>query len=211
MSNRADSGRPADEESVPFADAGATPLARQRAVRQFLTQETRYAIMMAVLGHPDHALSLDELDYLVPKNRSTIVEHLEKFDAHGILTQYRYDGERRDANDPRLFWGPTAAGVRLLDEYDYLRYLPVVQALFGSVFLTQHIERHRAAHRPPLPAVVTDTLTIDPLDEGDAERVEQAVAAEQSAPTRLFDAPPIEPDPDAETAAGADRPLDELF
>jgi len=55
-----------------FGSVDESPLEQQRRAHQFITQETRHSILLSLLGHPHHMASLDELEYLVPKNRSTV-------------------------------------------------------------------------------------------------------------------------------------------
>jgi len=69
------------------------------------SQETRYHIIQAVLGHPKHLATLDELEYLVPKNRSTIREHLDRLTEKQLMTKYTYRGDEAGQHDPREFWG----------------------------------------------------------------------------------------------------------
>ncbi|NGM70445.1 hypothetical protein G6M89_15795 [Natronolimnobius sp. AArcel1] len=186
------------------------PIEKQRRAHQFLTQETRYHIIQAVLGHPTHLATLDELEYLVPKNRSTIREHLDRLAEKQVMSKYTYRGDEAEHNDPREFWGVTSYGITLLDEYHYLRYVPVLRALQENLYLTAKIERHQDAPRPALPESVRGALEIPYIDSETADAIDDALAAREQG-DRLFDAPPIEPPQDTETEAGADRPLDELF
>ena len=201
---------PGGGETDPFGGDGVLPIEKQRRAHRFLTQDTRYHIIQAVLGHPQHLTTLDELEYLVPKNRSTIREHLDRLADKRVMAKYEYRGDGADRTDPRAFWGFTSYGITLLDEYRYLRYVPVLRALQDHLYLTEKIERHRDASRPELPDVVREALTMPELDDETAARIDDAIAARDRG-GRLFDAPPIEPDEDVETEEGADRPLDELF
>lgn len=212
MSNRAGSPRkPVDGEADPFGGNDVMPIEKQRRAHQFLTQETRYHIIQAVLGHPKHLATLDELEYLVPKNRSTIREHLDRLAEKQVMTKYTYRGDEVDRNDPREFWGFTEYGIALIDEYSYLRYVPVLRALQEQLYFTEKIERHQAAPRPDLPDNVRDALTIPELDDKTAAAIDDALATRERGENRLFDAPPVEPDENVETEGGANRPLDELF
>lgn len=212
MSDSADShGRSSDGTPAPFGGEDVMPFEKQRRAHRFLTQETRYHVVQAVLGHPEHLVTLDELEYLVPKNRSTIREHLDRLAEKRLLDKYVYDGDDAGQHDPREFWGFTEYGVGLLDEYDYLRYVPVLRALQDNLYVTAKIERHRDAPRPDLPAGVVDAFATPELDADTAAAVDDALAARERGGGRLFDAPPVDPDPDADTDGDADRPIDELF
>lgn len=210
MSDRMDDIREADGESAPFGGEDVMPLERQRRAHRFLTQETRYHVLQAILGHPKHLVTLDEFEYLVPKNRSTIRDHLDRLADKHLIAKYVYDGEDVGPNDPREFWGLTDYGVDLLNEYGYLRYVPVLRALQDTIYLTAKIERHRTAPRPELPGDVADAFAAPEL-AAEAETVIDEMRTAREAGERLFDAPPIDPEPDADTEADANRPIDELF
>jgi len=93
MSNSVDSPRnPVGDEADPFAGDDVLPIEKQRRAHQFLTQETRYHIIQAVLGHPKNFSTLDELEYLVPKNRSAIREHLDRLVDKQVIAKYTYVG-----------------------------------------------------------------------------------------------------------------------
>jgi len=57
------------------------------------------------LGIQKHLATLDELEYLVPKNRSTIREHLDRLTEKQLMTKYTYRGDEAGQHDPREFWG----------------------------------------------------------------------------------------------------------
>ena len=212
MSNTAGSSRnPGGGEAAPFGGEDVMPIEKQRRAHQFLTQETRYHIIQAVLGHPRHLATLDELEYLVPKNRSTIREHLDRLANKQVMVKYKYRGDEASHNDPGEFWGFTSYGITLVDEYSYLRYVPVLRALQENLYLTEKIKRHQDAPRPDLPADVSDALKIPTVDDETAGLIDDALAAREHGGGRLFDAPPIEPAEDTETEDSGDRPLDELF
>jgi len=202
---------PGGSATDPFGGDDVLPIEKQRRAHQFLTQETRYHIIQAVLGHPKHLATLDELEYLVPKNRSTIREHLDRLTEKQLMTKYTYRGDEAGQHDPREFWGFTNYGITLLDEYSYLRYVPVLRALQENLYLTEKMERHRDAPRADLPDSVHEALTIPDIDDETAAVIDETLATRKHGEGRLFDAPPIEPDEDVETEPGGDRPLDELF
>ena len=209
MSNSANDVQEATSQPSPFGGDDVMPFEKQRRAHRFLTQETRYHIVQAILGHPAHLATLDELEYLVPKNRSTIREHLDRLAEKHIIDKYVYDGDAAGQYDPREFWGLTSYGITLLDEYDYLRYVPVLRALQDNLHLTEKIERHRTAPRPPLPETVEQAFRAPDLEADTKEAIDAALTVQQS--DSLFDAPPIKHDSDTEAAENADRPIDELF
>lgn len=191
-----------------FGGREATPFEQQRQAHRFLTQETRYYILQALLGHPHHLASLDELEYLVSKNRSTVHDHLGHLQDRGIIDKYEIEGNAQ--NEPDEFWGLTEFGVEMLHEFTMLRYVPVLRVVQDRLYLTEQVRRHQDADRPDLPEEVTAAFEIDDPPAFDPELMpeQQEIIMES---TQLFDAPPIELDPDHETEDGTDRPIDELF
>jgi len=204
---------PRDQPDGPpdaFGGEDALPFEKQRRAHRFITQETRYHIIQALLGHPHHLITLDELDYLIQKNRSTIREHLDRLAEKGIVTKQSYDGDDSGQGIPRDFWRFTTYGIALLDEYNYLRYVPVLRALQDNLYLTEKIERHRNAPRPALPDDIATAFTAPPFDADMQAELEDMLAAHEHGNSRLFDAPAA-PKPDTSSEESADRPLDELF
>lgn len=104
-----------DELGPIFGDQEATPFEQQRQAHRFLTQETRYYILLALLGHPYHLASLDEVEYLVPKNRSTVHDHLGHLQDRDSIDKYEMEGNAQ--NEPDEFWGLTELGVEMLHEF----------------------------------------------------------------------------------------------
>lgn len=159
----------------------------QRKIYELLSQETRHLILQFILGHPEHLPSLDELDYMMPKNKAAIRDQLQVLTDAGIIDRYEYP-PNRDARDlPSQFYGLTAYGVEILDEYNYLRGLPVARAVYDNTRLSEKARRHLDAPRPELPTEVTRPLAIDESDERvDFERLERYIR-ERKGETRSID------------------------
>lgn len=200
-----------DVSDHPFGGNDVLPFEKQRRAHQFLTQETRYYILQALLGHPTHLASLDELEYLIPKNRSTIREHLDRLQEKTLVTKYVYEGDDTASDEPSEFWGITEFGISLLYEFNYLRYVPVLRALQDNLYLTAKMQRHRNAPRPPLPTAVADAFSTEAERNDDDQAVIEESREALKNGGQLFDAPPIDPDPTATSTPDADRPIDELF
>ncbi|SFS10388.1 hypothetical protein SAMN05216559_3719 [Halomicrobium zhouii] len=195
----------------PFGDEDTLSFERQRQAHRFLTQETRYYIIQALLGHPHHLASFDELEYLVPKNRSTIDEHLDRLEGKQLLAKYEYTGDESAQNEPTEFWGFTEFGIELLYDFDYLRYVPVLRVVQDHLYVTEKIQRHRDARRPDLPESVAEAFDLPEEMDGENRELLETEHSALVEGGQLFDAPPVDPDPDAETEGDADRPIDELF
>ena len=195
-----------DADEDPFGNGEVLPFEKQRRVHEYLSQETRHHIVQAILGHPEHLLSLDEFDYLVPKNRSSINAQLQDIQQKGIIDKYVHEPNQNTRGIPAEFWGLTEYGVTLLYEYKYLRGVPVLRALQDHLHLTEQMERHRNAVRPSLPDGVVEALDFPEPDEMDFEEFD--ISIEDIVSQELFDAPPIEPPAGSDES---DRPINELF
>lgn len=170
--------------NAPAASDG--PFEEQRQIYDLLSQETRHLILQFILGHPEHLPSLAELAYMVPKTKAAIRDQLETLSDNDIIDCYRYP-PNEDARDlPSQFYGLTEGGVVILDEYNYLRGLPVARAVYDNTRLSEKAQRHRDASRPELPGQVVDALTIDEDDDTDIDRLERYIR-EQNGNTHSVD------------------------
>ncbi|WP_310908325.1 hypothetical protein [Natrinema sp. 1APR25-10V2] len=157
------------------AAKGNGPFEEQRQIYDLLSQETRHLILQFILGHPEHLPSLDELAYMMPKNKAAIRDQLEVLTDNDIIDCYRHP-PNEDARDlPSQFYGLTERGVEILYEYNYLRGLPVARALYDNTRLSEKAQRHRDAPRPELPGQVMDALTIDEDGDTDFDRLERYI------------------------------------
>lgn len=150
-------------------DAG--PFEEQRQIYDLLSQETRHLILQFILGHPSHLPSLDELAYMMPKNKAAIRDQLDVLSDNDIVQCYQHPPNENARDLPAQFYGLTAHGVDVLHEYNYLRGLPVARALYDNTRLSEKAQRHRDAPRPNLPDHVTNALTIDDSDETDFDQL----------------------------------------
>lgn len=191
--------------------SGSSDTPRRNPEHRFITQETRYAIIQAILGHPEHLVTLDELEYLISKNRSTIREHLDCLAEKDIVAEQSYDESGGGQSVPREFWMLTRYGITLLDDYDYLRYVPVLRALQDNISLTEKMERHRNVPRPDLPADVSKAFTAPELDTDTQAALDEGLAACEESGIRLFNGPAVGSNQEIATHDGADSPFDELF
>lgn len=192
-----------------FGVDNAAPYETQRTVQRYLSQETRHTILQVILGHPAHLVSLTEFDYYISKSRSTISEQLENLANHEILVQYHHQPNADVRDIPADFWGLTAFGVSLLEEYNYLRGLPIMRAAHDATHKTETIQRHEDAPRPTLPESVSEAVDYDEPAQPD-EVTEATSLSGLREQTFYADAAPADPDVLNEDASG-DRTLDELF
>lgn len=138
---------------------GSGPFEEQRRIFEILSQETRHLIIQYVLGHPEHLVSLDELDYMIPKSKAAISDQLDNLIEASILDLYPYEPSEGKRDLPSKFYGLTEQGVEVLHEYNYLRGVPVARALYENTRKPEKIERHENAPRPELPEGVSRPLS----------------------------------------------------
>lgn len=137
------------------------PFEEQRRIFDLLSQETRHLIIQCILGHPEHLISLDELDYMIPKSKAAISDQLDNLIEAGLLDLYRYEPSEDKRDLPSKFYGFTERGIEILHEYNYLRGVPVARALYKNTRKSDKIERHEKAPRSELPASVRMALSLD--------------------------------------------------
>lgn len=141
-------------------DAGG-PFAEQRRIFDLLSQETRHLTIQEILGHPEHLVSLAELEYMTGKSQAALKDQLENLIDAELVAQYTYEPSKGKRDLPSQFYGFTEYGVQILYDYKYLRGLPVARALYDQTRKTEKIERHETAPRPDLPNPVVDALEFD--------------------------------------------------
>lgn len=174
------SDAPAAEDSGPFEE--------QRQVYELLSQETRHLVLQYILGHPEHLPSLDELAYLMPKNKAAIRDQLGVLADADLIEQYDHPPNEESRDLPSQFYGLTEHGVRVLDEYNYLRGLPIARAVYDNTRLSEKAQRHRDAPRPELPIDVARALTIeDAGNSTNTDRVERYLRRELEASRTIDD------------------------
>lgn len=161
------SDSPAAENSGPFEE--------QRQIYELLSQETRHLILQYILAHPTHLLSLDELAYLIPKNKAAIRDQLQVLQEEDIIDRYDHPPNEGSRDLPSQFYGLTDHGVTVLGEYNYLRGLPVARAVYDNTRLSEKAQRHRDAPRPTLPESVESALSFTEKDEMNVDRIRRYI------------------------------------
>ena len=148
------------------------PIEERQRMRELLSQETRHLILQLILGHPAHLVSVAEFEYMIPKNKAAILDHLEKLQAAGILEVYVHEPNASTRDLPSKFWGPTERGVEILYEHKFLRGVPVARAIYEKTRKSERVLRHENAPRPALPVAVIEALEFDEpeIDAPDAHQ-----------------------------------------
>lgn len=146
---------PTDERSTedsPVLEVDLDDGRDDREVLHLVTQETRFGLIIDILGHPEQLPSLRELAYVNPsKSKSTIRDHLEKLEEYNIVRRYRLDQEDRTRDLPSTFYGLTPEGRSFLEERKLLRGEQTYRELYDRIEKTDQIESYQAAPRPDVP------------------------------------------------------------
>jgi hypothetical protein len=159
----------ADKPFSTMTDSDAVestnPLDRQRELMNLLSHEIRHQIIQVMLGHPAHLPSTAEFDYFLPDTTPTdIGAQLDRLREAEILDEYTFEAEH-DTDVPHAFYGPTEYGIKVLGEFNYLRGVPIAQAVIQQTKTTETIDQYMAAPRPSLPADVRDALRLKDNEE----------------------------------------------
>ena len=114
-----------------------------------VTQETRFALLQDILGHPSELPTLKELDYVNPsKSQTTIRQHLQQLVDAGIVEEVLLPEDRRQNDLPYKFYGISESGRQFLEEYKLLRAQDTLREIYDRVEKTEDIKRYETAPRP---------------------------------------------------------------
>ncbi|WP_129116703.1 helix-turn-helix domain-containing protein [Halegenticoccus tardaugens] len=114
-----------------------------------VTQETRFALLQDILGHPSELPTLKELDYVNPsKSQTTIRQHLQQLVDAGIVEEVLLPKDRRKNDLPYKFYGISESGRQFLEEHKLLRAQDTLREIYDRVEKTDDIERYETAPRP---------------------------------------------------------------
>jgi DNA-binding transcriptional ArsR family regulator len=114
-----------------------------------VTQETRFALLQDILGHPSELATLKELDYVNPsKSQTTIRQHLQQLVDAGIVEEVLLPEDRRQNDLPYKFYGISESGRQFLDEHKLLRAQDTLREIYDNVEKPDDIKRYETALRP---------------------------------------------------------------
>jgi len=114
-----------------------------------VTQETRFALLQDILGHPSELATLKELDYVNPsKSQTTIRQHLQQLVDAGIVEEVLLPEDRRQNDLPFKFYGISESGRQFLDEHKLLRAQDTLREIYDNVEKPDDIKRYETALRP---------------------------------------------------------------
>ncbi len=130
-------------------DAATGGVDRERERLRVVTQETRFALLQDVLGHPKQLPTLKELDYVNPsKSDSTIREHLDALVEVGVVERVELPSERRSRDLPHVFYGIAEDGRQFLNRHGLLRAEDSLREAYDAVEKTDKIATYESAPRP---------------------------------------------------------------
>ena len=114
-----------------------------------VTQETRFALLQDILGHPSEQPTLKELNYVNPsKSQTTIRQHLQQLVDAGIVEEVFLPEDRRQNDLPYKFYGISESGRQFLEEHKLLRAQDTLREIYDRVEKTDDIKRYETAPRP---------------------------------------------------------------
>jgi len=114
-----------------------------------VTQETRFALIQDILGHPSELPTLKELDYVNPsKSQTTIRQHLQQLVEAGIVEEVLLPEDRRQNDLPYKFYGISDGGRQFLQEHNLHRAQDTLREIYDRVEKTGAIKRYETAPRP---------------------------------------------------------------
>ncbi|AKH98741.1 helix-turn-helix domain-containing protein [Halanaeroarchaeum sulfurireducens] len=123
-----------------------------KSVRERLnvvTQETRFALLQDILGHPSELPTVKELDYVNPsKSQTTIRQHLQQLVDTGIVEEVLLPEDRRQNDLPYKFYGISESGRQFLEEHKLLRAQDTLREIYARVDKTDDVKRYETAPRP---------------------------------------------------------------
>ncbi|MBB6090836.1 DNA-binding transcriptional ArsR family regulator [Halobacterium salinarum] len=128
------------------------PPSELESVRERLnvvTQETRFALLQDILGHPSELPTLKELDYVNPsKSRTTIRQHLQQLVDADVVEEVLLPEDRRQNDLPYKFYGISENGRQFLEEHKLYRAQDTLREIYDRVEKTEDIKRYETAPRP---------------------------------------------------------------
>jgi DNA-binding HxlR family transcriptional regulator len=102
-------------ELYDLGRSGSGPMGPGRMFSHFIMEDTRYQLLMNMLGHPQQKPSFKELNFMTSCSKSTVSEHLSKLVRYGIVDKLEVPKGRRKRGRPRTFYQVSGPGYILLN------------------------------------------------------------------------------------------------
>ena len=131
------------------SDHSPSDLESVRERLNVVTQETRFALLQDIFGHPSELPTLRELDYVNPsKSQTTIRQHLQQLVNAGIVEEVFLPEDRRQNDLPYKFYGISESGRQFLEEHKLNRAQDTLREIYARVEKADDIRRYESAPRP---------------------------------------------------------------
>ena len=115
-------------------DRGATDGMETRELVHFVTQQTRFSLVMDILQHPEQLPSMYELEELNPSvSDATVYKHVQKLIDAGIVREVTLDSDDRQQGYPWKFYGLTDEGREFLEEHNLLAAEETLQRIGEAI------------------------------------------------------------------------------
>ncbi|TKX72367.1 PadR family transcriptional regulator [Halorubrum sp. GN11_10-6_MGM] len=116
------------------SDLGTAKETEPRELVHFVTQQTRFALIMDILQHPKQLPSMYELEELNPSvSEATVYKHIQKLIDAGIVKEVPLNDDQRRQGYPRKFYGLTEEGRTFLDEHNLLAAEETLQQIHKTI------------------------------------------------------------------------------
>ncbi len=113
---------------------GAGDATGTRELVHFVTQETRFALLANVLGHPEGMPSMYELEQLNPSvSEATVYKHVQKLVDAGVLEDVALPEDERRQGYPWKFYRLTDEGRTFLERHNLLAAEETLGRMYESI------------------------------------------------------------------------------
>lgn len=129
---------------------GAGDVTHTRELVHFITQETRFALLANVLGHPEDMPSMYELEQLNPSvSEATVYKHVQKLVEAGVLEDVALPEDERRQGYPWKFYRLTDEGRTFLERHNLLAAEETLERMYGSISdKSEKMVKYETAPRP---------------------------------------------------------------
>jgi hypothetical protein len=111
-----------------------------------IIQETRFALLQDIIGHPSELPTLRELDSVNPgKSQTMIPQHLQQLVDAGIVEEVLLSESRRQNDLPYKFCGINESSRQFFEEHKILRAQDTLHKIYDRVEKPDNINRYETA------------------------------------------------------------------
>ena len=122
------------ESLVMSSDLGVGEGMETRELVNFVTQQTRFALVNNILQHPKQLPSMYELEELNPSvSEATVYKHIQKLIDASIVKEVALEDDQRRQGYPWKFYGLTEEGREFLEEHNLLAAEETLQQIYESI------------------------------------------------------------------------------